>query len=145
MLEIFSPKGCRFSLLLLHTLHDSAFVSLSDSLFPFSECYYKSTLSCFQKSYLPPSLVSRILVRGTDSIISDENADEYNAISGFMAGLANTLFFSFCPQLFKAVAFFEGASSSLEKAERKAVSLECCGMKTHVPCCLNLTLNSPPF
>mmetsp|Transcript_4818 Transcript_4818/g.12258 ORF Transcript_4818/g.12258 Transcript_4818/m.12258 type:complete len:1303 (-) Transcript_4818:886-4794(-) len=70
---------------------------------------------------IPLSLVSGILVRGTNSIISDQNTEDYNAISGFMAGLANTLFFSFCPQLFKAVAFFEGTSSSLERAERKAL------------------------
>jgi hypothetical protein len=45
----------------------------------------------------------------------------YRLLAGAASGLVYTLFFSFCPQLFKAIANFEGNVSSIRKAEDKAL------------------------
>jgi len=45
----------------------------------------------------------------------------YKALAGPASGLATTLFMALLPQIFKLVAYFEGTSSSLEMAERKAL------------------------
>ena len=45
----------------------------------------------------------------------------YQFLSGIASGLLYTLFFSFCPQMFKAIANYEGNVSSIRKAEDKAL------------------------
>lgn len=45
----------------------------------------------------------------------------YRALAGPASGLATTLFMALLPQIFKLVAYYEGTSSSLEMAERKAL------------------------
>jgi hypothetical protein len=45
----------------------------------------------------------------------------YQLLAGIASGLLYTLFFSFCPQFFKAIANFEGNVSSIRKAEDKAL------------------------
>lgn len=45
----------------------------------------------------------------------------YRALAGPASGLATTLFMALLPQIFKYVAYYEGTSSSLEMAERKAL------------------------
>jgi hypothetical protein len=45
----------------------------------------------------------------------------YRALAGPASGLATTLFMALLPQIFKFVAYYEGTSSSLEMAERKAL------------------------
>jgi hypothetical protein len=45
----------------------------------------------------------------------------FRVLSGISSGLLYTLFFSFCPQLFKAIANFEGNVSSKRTAEDKAL------------------------
>jgi len=45
----------------------------------------------------------------------------YRALAGPASGLATTLFMALLPQIFKFIAYYEGTSSSLEMAERKAL------------------------
>jgi len=45
----------------------------------------------------------------------------YRALAGPASGLATTLFMALLPQIFKCIAYYEGTSSSLEMAERKAL------------------------
>ena len=45
----------------------------------------------------------------------------YRALAGPASGLATTLFMALLPQIFKMIAYYEGTSSSLEMAERKAL------------------------
>ena len=53
-----------------------------------------------------------------------QNPDSFffQVLSGLSSGLLYTLFFSFCPQLFKAIANFEGNVSSKRTAEDKALT-----------------------
>jgi hypothetical protein len=58
--------------------------------------------------------------------LKDPTSQTYRALSrlaGPFSGLMYTLFFSFLPQVFKWLAFFDGTSSSMEKAERYALLL----------------------
>jgi hypothetical protein len=52
-----------------------------------------------------------------------QNTDSffYTVLAGISSGMLYTLFFSFCPQLFKAIANFEGNVSSIRTAEQKAL------------------------
>lgn len=52
-----------------------------------------------------------------------DNPDSFffRLMAGISSGLMYTLFFSFCPQLFKAIANFEGNVSSKRTAEDKAL------------------------
>jgi hypothetical protein len=52
-----------------------------------------------------------------------QNSDTFffRVLAGISSGLLYTLFFSFCPQLFKAIANFEGNVSSKRTAEDKAL------------------------
>jgi len=45
----------------------------------------------------------------------------YKALAGPVSGLATNLFRALLPQIFKFIAYYEGTSSSLEMAERKAL------------------------
>jgi hypothetical protein len=45
----------------------------------------------------------------------------YKALTGPVSGLATNLFMALLPQIFKFIAYYEGTSSSLEMAERKAL------------------------
>jgi hypothetical protein len=45
----------------------------------------------------------------------------FRVLSGISSGILYTVFFSFCPQLFKAIANFEGNVSSKRTAEDKAL------------------------
>lgn len=54
-------------------------------------------------------------------VLHDEDSIFFRLLAGMSSGLLFTVFFSFLPQLFKFVAFYEGTSSSMEKAERKAL------------------------
>jgi hypothetical protein len=84
-------------------------------------------LFCFFYT-LPLSLVSQLLhpeklaqlFLGWDSL-QNPNSVFYTVLAGISSGLLYTLFFSFCPQLFKALANFEGNVSSMQKAEDKAL------------------------
>jgi len=53
--------------------------------------------------------------------LHDPNNILYRALAGPASGLATTLFMALLPQIFKLVAYYEGTSSSLEMAERKAL------------------------
>mmetsp|Transcript_7890 Transcript_7890/g.23229 ORF Transcript_7890/g.23229 Transcript_7890/m.23229 type:complete len:535 (+) Transcript_7890:737-2341(+) len=55
--------------------------------------------------------------------LHDPNNILYRALAGPASGLATTLFMALLPQIFKSIAFYEGTSSSLEMAERKALIL----------------------
>lgn len=58
--------------------------------------------------------------------LKDPNSQTYQALSrlaGPFSALMYTLFFSFLPQVFKFLAFYDGTSSSMEKAERYALLL----------------------
>ena len=46
----------------------------------------------------------------------------YQLFAGVASGFVYTLFFSFCPQIFKAIANYEGNVSSMRRAEDKALS-----------------------
>jgi len=45
----------------------------------------------------------------------------FKSLAGISSGLIYSLFFSILPQIFKALAFFEGSSSSKVKAEENAL------------------------
>jgi hypothetical protein len=45
----------------------------------------------------------------------------FKFLSGISSGLVYTLFFSFCPQLFKAIANYKGNASSMAVAEDNAL------------------------
>jgi hypothetical protein len=53
--------------------------------------------------------------------LQNDNSFFFQVLSGISSGLLYTLFFSFCPQLFKAIANFEGNVSSKRSAEDKAL------------------------
>jgi hypothetical protein len=54
-------------------------------------------------------------------MLKDHSNLFYRLLAGPLSGLIMTLFFTFCPQLFKYLAFYEGTSSSLERGERTAL------------------------
>ena len=58
-----------------------------------------------------------------DLYVHDPNNPFYRLIAGPLSGLIKTLFFCFLPQVFKALAFYDGSSSSLENGERTALLL----------------------
>ena len=51
----------------------------------------------------------------------DPNSFFYKCLAGISSGLLQSLFFSILPQVFKALAFFEGSSSSKVKGEENAM------------------------
>ncbi len=64
----------------------------------------------------------RLAARNPDAeVLSDRGSLFYRLLAGVSSGFLFTIFFSFLPNLFKAVAFYEGTSSSMERAERKAL------------------------
>ena len=74
------------------------------------------------------SLVSQILsptwlaARYPDNeTFQDPDNFFYKALAGISSGLIYSLFFSILPQIFKALAFSEGSSSSKVKAEENAM------------------------
>jgi len=56
-----------------------------------------------------------------NEFFQDPNNFFFKALAGISSGLLITMFFSILPQIFKALAFFEGSSSSKVKAEENAL------------------------
>ncbi len=54
--------------------------------------------------------------------LQDPDSFFFRILSGISSGFLYTIFFSFCPQLFKAIANFEGNVSSKRTAEDKALT-----------------------
>jgi hypothetical protein len=50
--------------------------------------------------------------------VSSDTVQKYTAS---LSGLSQSLIFSICPPIFKFLAYSEGSSSSMEKAEQKAM------------------------
>jgi len=70
---------------------------------------------------IPLAWATRLL--DPDTYIDNKESPFYQLLAGPLSGLVKTLFFSFLPQLFKFLAFYEGTSSSMEKAERISLLL----------------------
>ena len=78
--------------------------------------------------FLIYSLISTILnptwlaeIFPNNQQLQDPDNFFFRTLAGISSGYVQSAFFSILPQIFKALAFFEGSSSSLAKAEEKAM------------------------
>ena len=92
----------------------------------FSVCIFLVLFSCFYT--IPLAFISIFLnPRRLGQYFPDWEALHnekyllYKVLAGPASGLFTTLFMALLPQIFKLIAYYEGTSSSLEMAERKAL------------------------
>ena len=122
-----SSQCMRLHVFLLLLLHDTSSVShfvvffLRHRLWSFlisQRNWYAWCLS-FISLVLNPRWLGQFFPNSKS--LHDPNNILYRALAGPASGLATTLFMALLPQIFKFVAYYEGTSSSLEMAERKAL------------------------
>lgn len=118
------PQLLGFLHYVLHLIHSTFIVSVPTVLWRW---YYFQTVE-FSLNIISCRLVSQVLdpawlaARYPDNeVFQDPNSFFFKALAGISSGLLYSLFFSILPQIFKALAFFEGTSSSKVKAEEKAM------------------------
>jgi len=81
-------------------------------------CIYTIPLACVSQ-ILSPTWLATIFPDA--KAFQDPDRLFYKALAGISSGYINTLFFTILPQVFKALAFFEGSPSSKAKAEENAM------------------------
>ena len=124
ILCICAPQLLGFLHYVLLLIHSTFIVSISTVLCLW---YYFQTTE-FSLNFISCRFVSQILsptwlaARYPDiEAFQDPDSFFFKALAGISSGLLYTLFFSILPQIFKALAFFEGTSSSKVKAEENAM------------------------
>jgi hypothetical protein len=83
-------------------------------------CFFYTIPLALTSQLLNPEKLAEIFPQW--EALQEPDSFFFQVLSGISSGLLYTVFFSFCPQLFKAIANFEGNVSSKRAAEDKALT-----------------------